>query len=95
MKRDCTCGAVDDGKWAGIHSKDCAVFKPLTEAEIRADERAKCAAEIREMNAEKSGHEWVVNSLWHNIIERAALHILRVTPAVRDGGRMDMEVDDA
>lgn len=43
-----------------------------SEAQIRANERAKCAAEIRAMNAEHIGYEWVRGSIWHNIIERAA-----------------------
>jgi hypothetical protein len=66
----------------------------MTEEEIRADERAKCAAKIRAMNADKTGHEWVMNSLWHNIIERAAWVIegKKNTPAP-GGGRFDAEVD--
>lgn len=44
----------------------------LTEQEIRLDERRKCIAEIRSMNAEKTGHEWVKFSVWDNAIELAA-----------------------
>ncbi len=44
----------------------------MSEVEIRADERRKCVEEIRAMNAENSGHEWVRGSLWQKIIERAA-----------------------
>jgi hypothetical protein len=43
-----------------------------TETDIRRDERQNCAAEIRAMLREKTGHEWVNNSLWHTIINRAA-----------------------
>ncbi len=25
MTNECNCGAVDDGKWAGVHSKYCAL----------------------------------------------------------------------
>jgi hypothetical protein len=51
----------------------------MTEAQIRADERAKCVAEIRAMNAKKTGYEWLKSTVWSNIIERAAATIERKT----------------
>lgn len=42
---------------------------------LRRDERRRCAAEIRAMNAARTDHEWVRESLWHKIIDRAATHI--------------------
>lgn len=44
----------------------------MTEAEIRADERQKCAAQIRTLNAEKTGHEWVRFSIWDKAMHLAA-----------------------
>lgn len=43
-----------------------------SELAIRADERAKCIAEIRAMNAEGNGYEWLRSSVWSKIIERSA-----------------------
>lgn len=53
----------------------------MTEAEIRADERARCAEELRQLNAEHLGYEWVRFSVWDRIIERCAKRIEGMSPS--------------
>lgn len=90
----CTCGAAVDGKWAGIHSKNCAVFKPLTDFEFNELIIAARAAVIfMHSLITACGREPKISpTLMRLNAAIIAVEVTRaVTPAARDGGRMDME----